>query len=147
MNLRAVLSIKKVYAYYNKCSKCSPVYLFSRALLTIVKIYAEEQCTPLYSSGVNDKPVSGFSFAFGKNNEIRKEYLGTGYWKRHHFRLYNGWYFIKTTKNIYIFYEISYIFTVYWAKVTFTYFLIPRKSHFQLQALVHVRPARNNQCQ
>ena len=30
-------------------------------------------------SGVNNKPASGFSFAFGKNNEIRKEYLGTGY--------------------------------------------------------------------
>ena len=28
-------------------------------------------------SGGNDKPVTGFSFVFGINNEIRKEYLGT----------------------------------------------------------------------
>ena len=31
------------------------------------------------SCGVNDKLVCGISFAFGKNNKIRKEYLGTGY--------------------------------------------------------------------
>ena len=30
-------------------------------------------------SGVNDKPVSGFSVVFGINNKIRKEYLGTGH--------------------------------------------------------------------
>ena len=30
-------------------------------------------------SVVNDKPVCGFSFVSSKNNEIRKEYLGTGY--------------------------------------------------------------------
>ena len=30
-------------------------------------------------SGVNGKPVCGFWFVFGINNEIRKEYLGTGY--------------------------------------------------------------------
>ena len=29
-------------------------------------------------SGVNNKPVTGLSFVFGINNEIRKEYLGTG---------------------------------------------------------------------
>ena len=32
----------------------------------------------LYFSGVNDKLITGFSFVFGINNEIRKEYLGTG---------------------------------------------------------------------
>ena len=32
-----------------------------------------------FGSGENDKPVCGFLFVFGKNNEIRKEYLGTGY--------------------------------------------------------------------
>ena len=30
------------------------------------------------SSGVNDKPVTVFSFVFGINNEICGEYLGTG---------------------------------------------------------------------
>ena len=33
----------------------------------------------VYGSVVNDKPVCGFSFVSGKNNEICKEYLGTGY--------------------------------------------------------------------
>ena len=30
-------------------------------------------------SGGNGKPVCGFSFVSGINNEILKEYLGTGY--------------------------------------------------------------------
>ena len=30
-------------------------------------------------SGVNDRPVCGFSFVSGKNNKICKEYLGTGH--------------------------------------------------------------------
>ena len=29
------------------------------------------------TSGVNNKPVTGFLFVFGINNKIRKEYLGT----------------------------------------------------------------------
>ena len=29
-------------------------------------------------SGWNGKPVTSFLFVSGKNNEIRKEYLGTG---------------------------------------------------------------------
>ena len=31
-----------------------------------------------YFSGVNDKPITDFSYVFGINNEIRKEYFGTG---------------------------------------------------------------------
>ena len=33
--------------------------------------------TPIVSV-VNDKPVCSFPFVSGKNNKIRKEYLGTG---------------------------------------------------------------------
>ena len=32
-----------------------------------------------YGSGVNGKPVFRISFRLGRNDEIRKEYLTTGY--------------------------------------------------------------------
>ena len=34
---------------------------------------------PLFPSGVNGKPVYRISFHLGGNNEIRKEYISTGY--------------------------------------------------------------------
>ena len=42
------------------------------------------------SSVVNGFPVCGISFRFCRKNEIRKEYLGTGYCKSYYFRLSNG---------------------------------------------------------
>ena len=33
----------------------------------------------LINSGVNGKPVNRISFCLGRNDEIRKEYLSTGY--------------------------------------------------------------------
>ena len=33
----------------------------------------------LHTSGVNGKPVYGISFRLGRNDQIRKEYLSTGY--------------------------------------------------------------------
>ena len=42
-------------------------------------IYTSHRMIQLSVSVVNDKPVCGFSFVFGKNSVIRKEYLGTGY--------------------------------------------------------------------
>ena len=49
-------------------------------------------------SFVNGFPVCRIWFRFSRKNEIRKEYLGTGYCK-HYFRLSNGGYFIETTKK------------------------------------------------
>ena len=42
------------------------------------------------TSGVNGKPVYRISFRLDRNDEIRKEYLRTGYWKRHYIRLSTG---------------------------------------------------------
>ena len=44
----------------------------------------------LSASGVNSKPAYRISFHLGRNYEIRKEYLSTGYWKRHYIRLSTG---------------------------------------------------------
>ena len=44
-----------------------------------VLYYTSHRMIQLSVSVVNDKPVCGFSFVFGKNSDIRKEYLGTGY--------------------------------------------------------------------
>ena len=41
-------------------------------------------------SCVNGKLVYRISFRLGRNDEIRKEYLSTGYWKRHYIRLFTG---------------------------------------------------------
>ena len=54
--------------------------------------------------------------------------------------------FIKTTKNIHILLNMPHFYYIL-TKVLFTYFLVSRESHFQLQVLVHVRPSRNNLCQ
>ena len=42
------------------------------------KVYTQAKCL-LEASVVNGFPVCGISFHFGIKNEIRKEYLGTGY--------------------------------------------------------------------
>ena len=100
----------------------------------------------LFSSVVNGFLVCGISFRFGRKNEIRKEYLGTGYSRSYYFRLSNGWYFIKTTKNIHILLNISHFYFILSKSHDYIRFNIS-ESHFQLQVLVHVRPARNNHCQ
>ena len=46
-------------------------------------------------------------------------------------------------QKIYIFCKICHIFTLYCAKMIFTYLTISRESHFQLQVLSHV-PRVNN---
>ena len=50
----------------------------------VIREYITGHCSlqsyiPVSNSGVIDKPVCSFSFVSGKNNKIRKEYLGTGY--------------------------------------------------------------------
>ena len=45
--------------------------------LHIFRYFPEIRFIVLVSGG-NGKPVTGFLFISGKNNEIRKEYLGTG---------------------------------------------------------------------
>ena len=39
-------------------------------------------CEP--SSGVNGKPAFRILLCLGRNDEIHKEHLSTGYWKRHY---------------------------------------------------------------
>ena len=43
------------------------------------QILEDHKILPLIHSDVNGFPVYGISFRFGRKNEIRKEYLGTGY--------------------------------------------------------------------
>ena len=46
--------------------------------LRIFQIRKTQKCLYLKTSVENDEPVCCFSFISGKNNEIRKEYLGIG---------------------------------------------------------------------
>ena len=59
-------------------------------MINFIIIYNAVNLFCIKISGVNGKPVYRISFRFGRNYEIRKEYLSTGYWKRHYIRLSTG---------------------------------------------------------
>ena len=66
----------------------------------------------IYISGVNGNPVYRISFRLGRNYEIRKEYLSTGYENVIilGFLLVN---ILSKQQKIYIFEEITYISALY----------------------------------
>ena len=73
------------YSFYALLATLIPEQEYVR-----VKLLPIAQLTLQSSSVVNGFPVCGISFRFSRKNEIRKEYLGTGYCKSYYFRLSNG---------------------------------------------------------
>ena len=82
-------------------------------------IYPSPRGVDINTSVVNGFPVCGISFRFSRKNEIRKEYLGTGYCIK---VIILGYLMADTSskwQKIYIFCKICHNFTLYWVNCKF----------------------------
>ena len=71
----SILSI----SVFSCCSVLNYFFYFMTLLLSKQNLAVSQNCWIIEVSGVNGKPVYRISFRLGRNDEIRKEYLRTGY--------------------------------------------------------------------